>query len=134
MKTALKVVGALVGVFVALVIITGTSLVGEVVTLHTQDTEGVWQTTPLWIVDAQDGAYLRAGQPSSGWVTRFRSNSLAKLERGDETRPVRLVETPDAVPAVNMMMSAKYGWANDFVGLMSGDRSKSLALKVEAAR
>lgn len=132
-KTALKILGAFLAVFVALVIITGSSLVGEVVTLHTQDADGAWQTTPLWIVDAQDGTYLRAGQPESGWLLRLRANPEVKLERDGKTQPVRLVETPEAVAAVNQMMSGKYGWADDFVGLMAGDRSQSLALKVEAA-
>ena len=131
-KLALQIVGALLAVFVALVIITGSSLVGEVVTLHTQDAEGAWQTTPLWIVDARDGTYLRAGQPDSGWLVRLRANPDVKLERDGQTQPVRLVETPEAVAAVNSMMNGKYGWADDFVGLMAGDRSQALPLKVEA--
>jgi hypothetical protein len=132
-KTALKIVGTLVAVFIALVIITGSSLVGEVVTLHTQDAEGAWQTTPLWVVDAQDGTYLRAGQPGSGWLARSRANPEVKLERDGQTQPVQLVETPEAVVAVNLMMSEKYGWANAFVSLMAGDRSKAIPLKVEVA-
>jgi hypothetical protein len=131
-KTLLKVLGALLGVFVALVIITGTSLVGEVVTLHTRGAGDAWETTPLWIVDAADGSYLRAGQAASGWVTRFHANPEVKLERADTLAPVTLVETPEAVAAVNQMMASKYGWANTFVGLLAGERSQALALKVEA--
>ena len=60
---------------VALAIITATPLVGEVVTLHTRDSGGDWETTPLWIVDLEGGSYLRAGSPDeSGWVTRARAN------------------------------------------------------------
>ena len=63
-----------VAVFIALSIISGTSRVGEVVTLHTRAADGEWQTTPLWIVDFGDASYLRAGAPDgSGWVTRLRA-------------------------------------------------------------
>ena len=42
MKAVLSIVGLLLAVFIALSIITGTSLVGEVVTLHTRSADGEW--------------------------------------------------------------------------------------------
>ena len=58
------------------------------------------------------------------------------LDRGecapvlDQIREVRLVEEPSRLQAVHQKMAEKYGWANDFVALMSGDRNKSLALRI----
>jgi len=130
MKLILGVVSVFLGVFVSLAIITGTSLVGEVVTLHTRGADGEWETTPLWIVDASDGAYLRAGDPDSGWVVRLRTNPEVRLERAGAVQDVRLVESPAMQQAISEQMGKEYGWADDFVGMMA-DRGSSLPLRVE---
>lgn len=134
MKTILAVVGVLVACFLALAIITATPLVGEVVTLHTRDSGGEWQTTPLWIVDLGSDAYLRAGAPDSGWVTRVRANPDAKLERSGKLQQVLLVESPGQLDEVHSQMAEKYGWADEFVTLVSGDRADSLPLRVEVPK
>ena len=132
MKTIFIVIGALVACFLALVIITATPLVGEVVTLHTRDAGGDWQTTPLWIVDLEGGSYLRAGDPDeSGWVTLLRANPEAQLDRAGQLRAVVLVEQPARLQEVHDAMAEKYGWADDFVNLLTGDRSQDLPLRVE---
>jgi hypothetical protein len=132
MKRALVIVGIPLGIFVALSIITATPLVGEVVTLQTRGSDGEWQTTPLWIVDFEDSSYLRAGTPEgSAWVARLQANPEVRLERGGKLENVRLVAEPARLQAVHAEMAEKYGWANDFVALMSGDRSQSLPLRIE---
>ena len=129
MKRVLGVVGGLVLLFIVLAGITATPLVGEVVTLHTRE-GGEWKTTPLWIVDVAGDEYLRAGDPESGWVARFRTDPTARLERRGELVDVTLVEAPDMRREVNDRMAAKYGWADRFVGLM-GNRAASLPLRME---
>ena len=132
MKRVLSIVGLLFAVFIALSIVTATPLVGEVVTLHTRAAGGEWQTTPLWVVDFDKVAYLRAGTPDgSGWVSRLRADPQVRLERSGKLDDVRLVEEPKQLRAVHAKMADKYGWADDFVALMSGDRAKSLALRIE---
>jgi hypothetical protein len=132
MKKVLIVVGLPFAIFIALSIITATPLVGEVVTLHTRDADGEWQTTPLWVVDLDSASYLRAGTPDgSGWVTRMRANPQVRLERSGAIEDVQLVEVPPQLQAVHLAMAEKYGWADDFVALMSGDRTKSLALRID---
>ena len=92
MKTIL---GVLVVCLLALVIITATPLVGEIVTLHTHDADDAWQTTPLWIVDLDSGSYLRAGTPDkSGWLNRLRANPKARLEHSAQVEEVTLIESP----------------------------------------
>ena len=87
--------------------------------------------TPLWIVDAEAGTYLRAGSPDSAWVARMRSNPAVRLERSGSLQDVRLVEESTRLDSVHAMMAEKYGWADDFVALMSGDRSLSIAYRLE---
>ena len=134
MKMILTIAGVGLACFVALAIVTATPLVGEVVTLHTSDTDGEWRTTPLWIVDLGPDAYLRAGGPDSGWVTRSRNNPEARLERSGKLLDVTLVEQPVRLDTVHAKMAEKYGWADDFVTLVSGDRAESLPLRVKILR
>ena len=133
MKSALIVVGIFFSAFIAASIITATPLVGEVVTLHTRGADGEWKTTPLWIVDFHNASYLRAGSPDgSGWVTRAQANPEVRLERAGKLEDVRLVEEPSQLRAVHGKMAEKYGWADDFVALISGDRAESLPLRIDA--
>ena len=132
MKRALVILGVLLGGFVSLAIITATPLVGEVVTLHTRSADGEWKTTPLWVVDFGDTSYLRAGTPEgSGWVARLQANPEVRLERSGKVTDVRLVEDAARLQAVHEKMAQKYGWADDYVALMSGDRSASLAFRID---
>ncbi len=134
MKRALIAIGVVIGGFALLSIITATPLVGEVVTLHTRGADAEWETTPLWIVEIDGSEYLRAGQPEgSGWVTRLRANPEVRLERDGQLREVRLIADGSQLQLVNQKMSERYGWADDFVGLM-GDRSGSLPFRIEPAQ
>ena len=131
MKIGLIAIGAVFGLFLAVAIITATPLVGEVVTLHTRDAGGDWETTPLWVVDTPEGTYLRAGTPeSSGWVLRWQQDPAAKLERQGKLRDVRLIGEPTKRQSIHARMADRYGWADAFVGLL-GDRSGALPLRVE---
>lgn len=131
MKKVLALVGIPVAIFVALSIITATPLVGEVVTLHTRADDGGWQTTSLWVIELGGSSYLRAGTPKgSGWVTRLQANPQARIERAGKLLNVHLVEEPAQLSAVHAAMTEKYGWADEFVSLLSGDRSLSLPLRI----
>jgi len=110
--------------------ITATPLVGEVVTLHTRDAAGEWKTTLLWIADAPDGAYLRAGGPETGWLQRLRTDPVGRLERKGELADIRLVPAPTMRQQLNDLMAEKYGWADAFVGML-GNPEGSLPLRVE---
>ncbi len=54
-----------------------------------------------------------------------------RLERGGTLDNVRLVEDPARRQTVHAEMAEKYGWADAFVALMSGDRSQALLLRIE---
>lgn len=132
MKSALIAIGVFVAAFMLVAIVTATPLVGEVVLLHTHSGGDDWAATPLWIVDTEGGSYLRAGSPeSSGWVMRWHSNAEVKLERAGAVREARLFAAPDQREVINALMADRYGWADDFIGLLGGDRSGALPLRVD---
>ncbi len=133
MKNALIGIGVLFAALVAVSIITATPLVGEVVKLHTRGADGGWETTPLWIVDLGDAAYLRASTPEgSDWVARLRANPEVRLERAGKLSDVRVIEEPAQLQRVREEMAAKYGWADDFIALIGGDRGTSMAFRLQA--
>jgi len=87
--------------------------------------------TPLWVVDTEEGTYFRAGNPeTSGWMLRWHEDPAVRLERGDDVKDARLRAEPGKRESINQRMSERYGWADDFVGIM-GDRTASLPLRVE---
>lgn len=130
MKNVLIAIGVVIALFVGTLVLTTTPLAGEVVTLHTMGSDGDWQTTPLWAVDEGGHVYVRASEAESGWVLRSRAHPEARLERRGEVVPVRVVIDESARDAVNRRMAEKYGWADDFIGLL-GDASISLPLRLE---
>ena len=87
---------------------------GEVVTLTTYDASGKSFATQLWLVERDDGLYLRAHSDDSAWLTRVRERSRVELTRGENTRPYAARPDPDPAlqQALNDAMQAKYGTAN----------------------
>ena len=131
MKKVLIGIGIAIVLLFGTVALTTTPLAGEVVTLHTVGADGEWETTPLWVVDEGGYAYLRAGAADAGWVLRLQANPQARLERGGEIVPVRAILDESARDRVNQRMAEAYGWAEAFLGMIGGDSSVSLPLRLE---
>ena len=105
---------------------------GEVVVLQTRDAAGAVYETRLWVVDHDGSAWLRAGNPDSGWYPRLVANPEIVLVRGNETRVLRAVPAPEARDAINDLMQAKYGWADSYISFYF-PRSKKLAVRLTPA-
>jgi hypothetical protein len=105
---------------------------GEVVTLHTKAPDGETQTR-IWVVDDGGFAWLRAGNPSNGWLARIDANPDVVVERnGESTRfnavPVR--DDPTLRDRIHALMREKYSWADRIVSLI-GDRTKSVPIRLD---
>ncbi|MEE3331972.1 MAG: hypothetical protein VX246_13990 [Myxococcota bacterium] len=87
---------------------------GEVVTLHTRDSEGNGYSTQLWIVELGSGLYLRSGADNAGWLSRAREFPDVELSReaGDTSVLAVVVDDPVVKSALNAAMAEKYGIAN----------------------
>jgi hypothetical protein len=92
---------------------------GEVVTLRTQN-GGVRGNTHLWVVDDAGFAWLRAGQPTSGWLARIDANPEVVVERGGVATHFHAVPVRDPVvrDRIHALMRAKYPWADRFISVM----------------
>lgn len=117
MRTRRIAIGIAVLLVVAAGLYVGGAESGEVVVLRTRDAEGGVHETRLWVVDHEGAAWLRAGNPDSGWLARLRSRPEAEIVRGGETFAVRGVPDPAMRDTVNRLMAEKYGWSDRYIRL-----------------
>lgn len=118
---------AVVVVLAALLFVASES--GEVVVVTSVEASGEFHETRVWIVDIEDGTYVRAGTAESAWLERVLARPQVTLERGGERREVRLVLAEAMTATVNAHMAYKYGVADMVVGAPVS-RSDAVALRV----
>jgi hypothetical protein len=130
MKLVLKIVGALLAL--VLLLFLGQSVAsesGEVVVVHSLDTDGAPKETRVWVVDDQGAQWLRTGSAQSKWMARLRAHPEIQVTRKGDTRSYLAVPVPDARAAINRLMAEKYGWADGFIGLLiSRDQAQVVRL------
>ena len=121
MKLVFKLVGGLVALLVLLFVVQGVaSESGEVVVVQTQSEQGEVEETRLWVVDLDDQQYLRSGSPMAAWYQRMQANPSVHIQRGDLSFSATTVSKPEMRAQINQLMNEKYGWADDFIGVMFG--------------
>lgn len=124
----MKIVGVgfagLLAVVVLLVgVIFGASeLGGEVVVLRTRDGSAAVHETSLWVIEEGESLWLRAGDPSSGWLARLRANPEVELERAGEAKPYRANVVPERSEWLNGQLAERYGWADWVIDTTLGGR------------
>ena len=132
-KTVLIGLAGLVAVLAlaALAILLASELGGEVVTLTTRDEGGAERTTHLWVVDHQGFAWLRAGNPRSGWLSRLRRDPRVRLSRGGVSASYIAEPDPAQRTAVERLMAEKYGLPDRLIGVVrsiGGEKSVPVRL------
>ena len=114
LRILLTLIGLVVGVFLLQWV---ASESGEVVVLSTVDSAGSSETR-LWVADHEGAQYLRTGDPTSSWYRRLVANPRVGLVRGDIRMGYDAQPEPEMRDTVNRLLNEKYGWADDFIGLM----------------
>lgn len=131
MKLVGKLLAALVGVFVLVMVIQMVaSESGEVVVVTTQSADGTPVATRLWVVDREGQSFLRAGSSQAQWFGRIEANPTITVERNGVAVSHRAVQSPDDTAAVNELMAQKYGWADAYIGVMFS-RDDSIAIRLD---
>jgi len=102
----------------------------EVVVLRTQETDGSWLETRLWIVDDGKVSWLHGGE--SRWVRNLEARPVVEVERGGETRlyQARTVRGPH--PRVHELLRAKYGLADRWVRIVGPDTESTTPVRLES--
>lgn len=102
----------------------------EVVEMHAADSDGVVQTTRLWIVDDTGLQYLRVGQDGSGWFDRINSNDTISITRQETSAQYTTHLRPDKSERINYLMQEKYTWGDSFIAALVGSRENSIPIEL----
>jgi hypothetical protein len=132
LNLAARVAGGIVGfasVVAAAVWIA--SETGEVVVLTTRDAGAKPHQTRLWVVDHDGHTWLRAGGDAQAWYRRLLERPEVEVERGGTTTTWNAVPDPTSRDLINALMLDKYGWADQWIGLVFG-RDGAVPIRLDA--
>lgn len=101
----------------------------EVIVLRTENPDGGWLETRLWIVD--DGAFSWLHGGDSAWMHNLRARPIVEIERGGETHRYRAEAVPGPHPKLHELLRAKYGVADRWVRFVGPDNESTTAVRLE---
>ena len=101
----------------------------EVITLRTENLDGTWLETRLWIVDDGTSSWLHGGD--SSWMRNLGARPIVEIERGGETHRYRAEPVPGPHPRVHELLRAKYGVADRWVRFVGPDNESTMAVRLE---
>lgn len=131
MKLVLKIVGIIFGILLGLFILQAVaSESGEVVVVHTTDTNGEVAQTRLWVVDHEGAMWLRSGTPMAGWYQRMQANPNVLVVRAEQEFALTAVPIVAMRDTINQKLNDKYGWADDVIEVFFG-RDDAIAIRLD---
>ena len=102
----------------------------EVVVLRTEETDGRWLETRLWIVDDEGVSWLH-GNMGSRWIENLAVRPSVEVVRGEETHRYRAIPVPGPHPRVHELLRAKYGVADRWVRFVGPDNETTTTIRLE---
>jgi hypothetical protein len=100
----------------------------EVIVLRTEEPDGRWLETRLWIVDDGDDSWLHGGD--SRWVRNLRARPIVEVRRGAEAHRYRAYPTPGPHPRLHELLRAKYGIADRWVRFVAPDGESTTPVRL----
>jgi len=101
----------------------------EVIVLRTENLDGGWLETRLWIVDDGGFSWLHGGD--SEWMRNLRARPIVEIERGGETHRYRAYAVPGLHPKLHELLRAKYGMADRWVRFVGPDNDSTTPVRLE---
>jgi hypothetical protein len=101
----------------------------EVIVLRTQEADGGWLETRLWIVDDGAVSWLHGGD--SRWMHNLKVRPIVEIERGRETRRYSAQTVPGPHPRLHELLRAKYGVADRWVRLIGPDNESTTPVRLD---
>lgn len=101
----------------------------EVIVLRTEEPDGSWRETRLWIVDDGDVAWLHGGD--SRWMRNLEAHPIVEVVRGGETHRYRATPVPGPHPRLHQLLRAKYGLADRWVRFVGPDSNATKPVRLE---
>lgn len=131
MKRFVIVLAAIVGLCVAYLLAHWALIeIGrEVIVLRTQEADGEWLESRLWIVD--DGAVSWLHGADSRWMHNLEARPIVEIDRGGEIHRYRAQPVPGPHPRVHELLRAKYGVADRWVRFIGPDNESTRPVRLE---
>jgi hypothetical protein len=101
----------------------------EVIVLRTQEPDGGWLETRLWIVDDGAVAWLHGGD--SRWMRNLAARPVVEVTRVGETHRYRATPVPGPHPRVDELLRAKYDIADRWVRFVAPDGPSTAPVRLE---
>jgi hypothetical protein len=101
----------------------------EVIVLRTENPDGGWLETRLWIVDDGTLSWLHGGD--SRWMHNLRDRPIVEIERAGDTHHYRAYPVSGPHPKIHELIRAKYGVADRWVRLVGPDNESTAAVRLE---
>jgi hypothetical protein len=101
----------------------------EVIVLRTEDPDGQWRETRLWIVDEGGLPYLHGS--TSDWMRNLRERPVVEVERAGETHRYRAVVVAGPHPVIDQRLREKYGFADRWVRFVMPDDENASPVRLE---
>ncbi len=89
----------------------------EVVTLRTENADGSWRETRLWVADYDGDVWLHSA--GAAWERRFEGNPVVELVRHGEVARYRAEPDRSAHADIDAALRAKYGVADRWVRFLA---------------
>jgi hypothetical protein len=86
--------------------------------LTTVDASGAPHETPLWIVDVDGAAWIRAHSDTAAWYQRLAATRAIEVERSGVRTEYNAVPVPERKSEIDALMHRKYGWADAYIGAL----------------
>jgi hypothetical protein len=102
----------------------------EVIVLRTEQPDGSWLETRLWIVD--DGAFSWLhGNADSRWEQNLEARPIVEVVRAGETLRYRATQVPGPHPKLHERLREKYGVADWWVRTVGADGPSTRPVRLE---
>jgi hypothetical protein len=101
----------------------------EVIVLRTEEPDGGWLETRLWIVDDAGAAWLHGAD--SRWMRNLEARPIVEVVRGGETHRYRATPVPGPHPRLHELLRAKYGIADRWVRFVGPDTGSTTPVRLE---
>jgi len=131
-KRALKIAGLVVGLGLAY-LLGHCALIEfgrDVIVLHTQNEDGSWISTRLWIADDGQVSWLH-GDSRSRWERNLAVRPVVQVTRAGETHRYRATPVPGPHPKLDALLREKYGIADVWVRFVASDGEHTTPVRLE---
>ena len=102
----------------------------EVIVLRTEQPDGSWLETRLWIVDDGGFSWLH-GNADSRWEQNLEARPIVEVVRAGETLRYRATQVPGPHPKLHERLREKYGVADWWVRTVGADGPSTRPVRLE---